>query len=78
VRCLTKLQRANKADCPVCRAPSVLVADRRNVDVALVNFMKDWFPLEAREKLKENANEVVREQEEAWKKGGGGEGCVVM
>lgn len=33
-----------------------------NVDWALVNFMQDWFPLEAREKLKENEKEASEEE----------------
>lgn len=28
VRCLVKMQKRGNADCPMCRAPSVLIADR--------------------------------------------------
>ena len=37
----------------------ILVA---NVDWALLNFMQDWFPLEAREKLKANEKEACEEE----------------
>ena len=33
-----------------------------NVDWALLNFMQDWFPLEAREKLKANEKEASEEE----------------
>ena len=33
-----------------------------NVDWALVNFMQDWFPIEAKEKLKSNEKEAAEEQ----------------
>lgn len=62
----------------MCRAPSVLVADRcklsqsllksftqlrtANVDWAMLNFMQDWFPKETKEKIKQNETEVVEEQ----------------
>ncbi len=32
-----------------------------NVDWALINFMQDWFPLEAKEKLKANEKEATQE-----------------
>lgn len=33
-----------------------------NVDWALMNFMQDWFPLEAKEKLKANEKEASLEE----------------
>ncbi|KAF9479813.1 hypothetical protein BDN70DRAFT_878342 [Pholiota conissans] len=62
VRCLVKMQKRRKEMCPMCRAPSVLVANRSNVDWALLNFMQDWFPIEAREKLKNNEREASEEE----------------
>ncbi|KAF8841393.1 hypothetical protein BDN67DRAFT_1010703 [Paxillus ammoniavirescens] len=62
VRCLVKLQKRAKPDCPMCRAPTVLKADRNNVDYALLNFMSDWFPLESREKLRANEREAAQEE----------------
>ena len=35
-----------------------------NVDWALLNFMKDWFPKEAHKKHKANEAEVAKEQME--------------
>ncbi|KAG5653773.1 hypothetical protein H0H81_010614 [Sphagnurus paluster] len=83
VRCLVKMQKRGNGDCPMCRAPCVLTADRceytvffecskfgsdglcpraANVDWALLNFMQDWFPVEAREKLLQNEKEAAREE----------------
>ncbi|KDR79100.1 hypothetical protein GALMADRAFT_242961 [Galerina marginata CBS 339.88] len=62
VRCLVKMQKRNQGDCPMCRTPSVLVANGNNVDWALLNFMQDWFPIESKEKLKSNEKEATEEQ----------------
>ncbi|KAG2138433.1 SPX domain-containing protein [Suillus bovinus] len=75
VRCLVKLQKLGKGNCPICRAPTVLKADRTNVDYALLNFMADWFPLESRAKLSTNEREAAKEELEEL---GLGEGCRVM
>ncbi|KAJ6551658.1 hypothetical protein B0H19DRAFT_175761 [Mycena capillaripes] len=64
VRCLVKMQKRGSAQCPMCRAPCVLLADRSNVDWALLNFMRDWFPEESAVKLRQNEREVAREQME--------------
>ncbi|KAK0206748.1 SPX domain-containing protein [Desarmillaria ectypa] len=61
-RCLVKMQKRGQGDCPMCRAPTVLCADRSNVDWALLNFMQDWFPVESKQKLKDNEKEAAREQ----------------
>lgn len=75
VRCLVKLQKLGKANCPICRAPTVLKADRTNVDYALLNFMADWFPLESRAKLNTNEHEAAQEELEELGLAGG---CRVM
>ncbi|KAF7324866.1 hypothetical protein MKEN_00528700 [Mycena kentingensis (nom. inval.)] len=62
VRCLVKMQKRGNGDCPMCRSPCVLLADRSNVDWALLNFMRDWFPEEANLKLKQNEDEAAQEQ----------------
>ncbi|EGN97125.1 hypothetical protein SERLA73DRAFT_110234 [Serpula lacrymans var. lacrymans S7.3] len=62
VRCLVKLQKRGKANCPMCRAPTVLTANRSNVDWALINFMEDWFPVESKAKLKQNEREAAEEE----------------
>ncbi|KAK7044688.1 SPX domain-containing protein [Favolaschia claudopus] len=62
VRCLVKMQKRGSAHCPMCRSPCVLVADRSNVDWALLNFMRDWFPEESSLKLSQNEKEATKEQ----------------
>jgi len=62
VRCLVKMQKRGKAHCPMCRAATVIQADRTNVDYALLRFMLDWFPRESREKGKANEKESAEEQ----------------
>ncbi|CCL98486.1 uncharacterized protein FIBRA_00484 [Fibroporia radiculosa] len=62
VRCLVKMQKRNQPHCPMCRASNVLSANRSNVDWALLNFMKDWFPEESRQKLRQNEKEVAEEE----------------
>ncbi len=32
------------------------------MDWALLNFMQDWFPLESKQKLKDNEKEAAREE----------------
>ncbi|KAG8882728.1 hypothetical protein FRB97_007868 [Tulasnella sp. 331] len=79
VRCLVKMQRKGSPEygnCPLCRAPTVFQADRSNLDVALMNFMEDWFPMEIKVKVKENADEVAREM--ARDLGMDGVNCIVM
>lgn len=68
------MQRAGKAECPLCRSKVVLLADKHSLDKALMGFMKDWFPKEVKEKQKENDREIAFEQ------AGGPEAdrCVVM
>jgi len=62
VRCLVKMQKRGKDNCPMCRAPTVIQADRSNVDWALLNFMQDWFPEESYKKLRNNEREATEEQ----------------
>ncbi|KAI0325552.1 hypothetical protein GY45DRAFT_1330094 [Cubamyces sp. BRFM 1775] len=76
VRCLVKLQKRGEEHCPICRAPTVLSADRSNVDWALLNFMKDWFPVEAKKKLQQNEREAA--EEEMQELGLDMKGCMLM
>ncbi|KAJ7122308.1 SPX domain-containing protein [Mycena epipterygia] len=62
VRCLVKMQKRGNGSCPMCRTPCVLQADRSNVDWALLNFMRDWFPEEASLKLRQNEREAAEEE----------------
>ncbi|CAE6507120.1 unnamed protein product [Rhizoctonia solani] len=62
VRCLVKMQKRGQGECPLCRTPCVLVADGSNLDVGLMNFMKEWFPKETKEKSDSNDRESAEEQ----------------
>ncbi|KAF9213696.1 hypothetical protein BGZ59_004959 [Podila verticillata] len=65
VRCLIKAQRKNMVHCPVCRQHnSVLDADASNLDVALMNFLKLYFPKEIKEKRKDSSREQAAEEME--------------
>lgn len=71
------MQKRGQADCPLCRAPVVLSANRSersvvpkfqhsktptdNLDQALVGFMELWFPKEVRAKAKANDKEAHKE-----------------
>ena len=85
-----KMQKRNQGRCPICRAQCVLSANnctwpifnvdmaidffQANVDWALLNFMQDWFPMEAREKLKANEKESTQEELREWRD----QRCVVV
>lgn len=62
VRCLIKLQLARENHCPICRRDNVLEADSTNIDWALLNFLKMYFPREAKEKQRDNEREQLRRQ----------------
>ncbi|WVO14588.1 hypothetical protein L204_102223 [Cryptococcus depauperatus] len=62
VRCLVKMQKAGKGECPLCRSNIVLLADKSCLDLAVMNFMKEWFPKEVRIKQKENQEEIIKER----------------
>jgi hypothetical protein len=49
-----------------------------NVDWALLNFMKDWFPVEAKEKLKQNEREAAQEELQELGFSQDAPGCVMM
>ncbi|SPO26459.1 uncharacterized protein UTRI_04048 [Ustilago trichophora] len=77
LRCLVKLQKQGKDDCPLCRAPgAVKTADRRNMDEEADKYLQTWFPREVKEKSKEN--EKDRRQEDLEALGLREEKCVVM
>ncbi|KAJ3484277.1 hypothetical protein NLI96_g5739 [Meripilus lineatus] len=75
VRCLVKMQKRGQANCPMCRAPTVLIANRSNVDWALLNFMRDWFPAEAKKKMEQNEKEAAKEEMEEL--GLNSSGCII-
>ena len=45
-----------------CHLFTNLLCSSANVDWALLNFMKDWFPVEARKKLQQNEHEAAEEE----------------
>ncbi|EPX70713.1 ubiquitin-protein ligase E3 [Schizosaccharomyces octosporus yFS286] len=58
LHCLIILQRQKVNLCPLCRAEDVLDADSRNIDQALLNFMKTFFPREIKQKRLENEEDI--------------------
>ncbi|UZJ53085.1 hypothetical protein CBS101457_002405 [Exobasidium rhododendri] len=63
IRCLVKLQKRGKSDCPLCRAKGVVdTADGKNMDDATVKFIKAWFPKEVTEKEQENESDRRKEE----------------
>ncbi|KAG8762850.1 hypothetical protein FRC12_008814 [Ceratobasidium sp. 428] len=76
VRCLVKMQKRGQAECPLCRTPCVLLANRENLDIGLMNFMKEWFPVETKEKAKSNERESAEEQ--LVEMGISPAGCTIM
>ncbi|CAB11077.2 ubiquitin-protein ligase E3 with SPX domain Pqr1/Spx1 [Schizosaccharomyces pombe] len=58
LHCLIILQKQKVDFCPLCRAKEVMKADSRNIDHALMNFMKTYFPREIKEKFEENENDT--------------------
>ncbi|KAE8230127.1 hypothetical protein CF326_g4879 [Tilletia indica] len=64
IRCLVKLQRQHRDDCPLCRSPmAVKNANGSNLDAAMGNLLKTYFPEEVAEKARENDREVQAEEE---------------
>lgn len=70
------MQKRGQDACPVCRAPGVLDANRRNVDDALKRFMLDWFPEELKNKDKSNKAEAAQEMAQELEYTD--QSCVVM
>ncbi|UTT91682.1 hypothetical protein NDA17_001505 [Ustilago hordei] len=79
LRCLVKLQRQGKDDCPLCRAPGVVKsADKRNMDEESDKYLQTWFPKEVKEKNKDNEKERRAEELEAMGFKERDEKCLVM
>ncbi|KAI4142177.1 MAG: hypothetical protein L6R39_005055 [Caloplaca ligustica] len=54
IRCMVVMQRSKQTHCPLCRGDVVMQADSGNLDPALMNFLKTFFPVEVKQKQKEN------------------------
>ncbi|KAI5964282.1 uncharacterized protein KGF55_002224 [Candida pseudojiufengensis] len=62
VRCLVKLKQQNNLNCPMCRRTNaILDADSSNLDLKNMEIMKNMFPIEVREKLRERDKERYRD-----------------
>lgn len=54
IRCVIKLQDEGMKRCPVCNQETVMNADGRNLDFEAMDFLTKYFPLETKERQKEN------------------------
>lgn len=61
LRCLVKLRRKHEDKCPLCRDENLLSLTTDDLDVGQMNYMKMYFPLEVKEKEKENNKEIIKE-----------------
>lgn len=75
VRCLVQLQRSGEDRCPICRQNVVLQADERNLDLARLEYLKLYFPKEAKEKQAETEKQIAMEQMAQLKSSGE---CTIM
>ena len=62
IRCMIRLQKDSKDECPICRERGVLEATEDNLDKNLQAFLKREFAKEVAEKKRENELEAGREQ----------------
>ena len=62
IRCLIVMQRERKDKCPLCRTEVVMQANSINLDPALTEFLKKYFPAEVKAKQKENEEAVAKDQ----------------
>ncbi|KAI4286154.1 MAG: hypothetical protein L6R38_000136 [Xanthoria sp. 2 TBL-2021] len=54
IRCMVVMQRSRQSNCPLCRGDVIMQADSANLDLALMKFLKAYFPLEVKQKQKDN------------------------
>ncbi|KAJ2704757.1 hypothetical protein FB645_003038 [Coemansia sp. IMI 203386] len=65
-RCVVKASRRCIFDCPVCRAKNAIYkAGVSNIDNALLNFLKLYFPKEVKEKQRDIQQEISHEETRA-------------
>ena len=62
IRCLIVMQREHKDKCPLCRTEVVMQADSRNLDFAMISFLKKYFPAEVKAKQRENEQALAQDQ----------------
>ncbi|KAL8849465.1 MAG: hypothetical protein Q9221_005547 [Calogaya cf. arnoldii] len=73
IRCMVIMQRSEQSHCPLCRGDVVMQADSANLDLALMKWLKAYFPLEVKEKQKDNERNAAVDQY-----GSDYEKCVMM
>lgn len=76
IRCMIRLQRDNKDECPLCREKVVLEATEENLDTKLKKFLKSEFPDDVAEKRK--YNEVMAGKELFGEDYEGTHKCIIM
>ncbi|KAJ2786938.1 hypothetical protein GGI15_001099 [Coemansia interrupta] len=65
-RCVVKASKRCMFDCPVCRAKNAIYnAGVSNIDKALLNFLKLYFPKEVKEKQRDIQQEISHEETSA-------------
>lgn len=66
VRCLIKAQKKGMHSCPLCRHPTAIkTATALNLDEGLQNFLKLYFPIEIKDKKRDNEREQAIEDVQA-------------
>ncbi|CAK9441744.1 uncharacterized protein LODBEIA_P56120 [Lodderomyces beijingensis] len=74
VRCLVKLKKDAKTNCPMCRLPDAIAdADSTNLDLKNMALMKKYFPIEVKEKVRDRSKERFKEMKRSR-----GERCCIM
>lgn len=62
VRCLVKMKKRGKTDCPLCRCQeAILKADSSNLDLEIMDLIQRFFPMEVKEKMREIKDEKYKE-----------------
>ncbi|KAJ2156015.1 hypothetical protein GGF46_005470 [Coemansia sp. RSA 552] len=78
-RCIVKASRRRMFNCPICRAKgAVYRAGVTNVDKALLNFLKLYFPREIQEKQRDVQRDISDEETKAMVAAQTRHNCIVM
>ena len=75
IRCIIQLQRETKDKCPMCRQPTVMLADQTHIDEKTAKYLMRYFPKEVKERQRANERAAgVDKYGESFYKNG----CSVM
>ncbi|KAJ1957137.1 hypothetical protein GGI12_005108 [Dipsacomyces acuminosporus] len=79
-RCVVKASRRSMFNCPVCRAKGAIYrAGVNNIDNALLNFLKLYFPKEIKEKQRDTQKEITEDETRAiLAPHAGHKPCIIM